>query len=226
MFDAAPDKIFRVARWIARLPGIRHAIPLKVRGRMHRRLSFGRFALLPDRLYLEEVIFPAICSLRPKRMLDVGVRDYTGHLGSLLPSECERWTIDVDPIVAAFGSPGKHIVGSVLEIDRHFPPVSFDVILLNGLFGFGVDRRDEQEAVLRQVRALLREGGRLIIGWDRWPDGRPYVDREHGSSEPLFVDPLRTDAAQSDFRHAAPEELPARKTLNYSWHVFDWFIAR
>jgi SAM-dependent methyltransferase len=192
---------------------------------MHQRLSFGRFALLPDRLYLEEEIFSAISSLRPRRMLDVGVRDYTRHLGSLLPSECERWTIDLDPVVAPFGSPEKHIVGSVLHIGKYFDPGSFDVILLNGLFGFGVDRRDEQETVLRHVRALLREEGRLIIGWDRWPDGRPYVDRECSLSEPLFVDPLETDEVRLSFKHAAPGGLPARKTLNHSWHVFDWFVA-
>lgn len=158
-------------------------------------------------------------------MLDVGVQDYTGNYGRLMPAECERWTIDLDPAVARFGSPGRHIVATVLDMARHFDSGSFDVILMNGVFGFGVDRRDEQERALTEARALLRTGGRLIVGWDRFPDGSPFVMNSEVPAGLRFSDPLEIELVQSSFRHLSPDGLPARKEFVNSWHVYDWFVA-
>lgn len=174
---------------------------------------------------MEETILPALASLRPTRMLDIGVREYTRHYGKWAAEGCERWTIDADPAVVGFGSPGLHVVGSVLDMTRHFENGSFDVILMNGIFGHGVDHRDDQERALMEARALLRDGGRLVIGWDRQPDGTPFVLNDESLSGPRISDPLEIELMQSRFRHVAPCGLPPRKEFANSWHLYDWFVA-
>lgn len=107
-------------------------------------------------------------------------------------------TIDLD---ASRASPGasEHVVGDVCELETLFAE-PFDVILLNGVIGYGLDRKEEVDRALRACAARLRSGGTLVIGvneerptnvdpgsvaaadlfaprpFARWPAGRVTVD--------------------------------------------------
>jgi hypothetical protein len=189
-------------------------------------LSPGVIDQLPDRRYMEEVILPAVARLKPRRLLDVGVESYTQHYGRWFPPESEYWTLDLNPGVAQFGPPGRHIVGNVLDLASSFEPGSLDVVLLNGPFGFGINRLDEQERTIEAVRAVLRPGGRLLVGWDRADDGTPIVMDELQESEARIKDPLELEGIRAHFEHEPPPGLPARIAFDDCAHIYDWFQVR
>lgn len=93
----------------------------------------------------------------------------------------------------------RHVVGNVCDVEALFDE-PFDVILLNGVIGYGLDERSDVERALRGCAARLRPGGTLVIGvneqrptnvdpsslaaaslfesrpFARWPAGRVTVD--------------------------------------------------
>ena len=60
------------------------------------------------------------------------------------------------------------------EIDRHFAPGSVDVIVANGVYGFGIDDRAALGAAFAAARAVLRPGGTLVLGWNDVPALAPF----------------------------------------------------
>ena len=57
---------------------------------------------------------------------------------------------------------GRHIIGDVLDVAAFFAPGSLDVVLLNGLFGFGIEQVIEQE---RTIERCGRCSGRTVGYW-------------------------------------------------------------
>ena len=126
----------------------------------------------PDRRILNDVILPAIlANLEYRRILFVGCAWYTRHYGEQF-SERDFSTIDVDERVKKFGSQ-HHVVGSMTELSRHFGMGSLDVLICNGVLGFGLDTVDGAEQAFREAYLCLRPGGLLVIGWDDVDGFRP-----------------------------------------------------
>jgi hypothetical protein len=120
----------------------------------------------PARIALVNQILPAYAKLAG-RILWIGCRRYTNQYGALLSrhgGEC--WTTDIEPTHAKWGVPERHITGDLLTIDTLFTHQSFDTVLCNGVFGFGVDARDAQLTALKAMHAILMPGGRLLLGWN------------------------------------------------------------
>ena len=109
---------------------------------------------------LEKKIFPKI---KNKKVLLVGVANYTADYPKKLRKN-DLWTIDINPKVAKFGAK-KHIVGSVVEINKFFSNNFFDFIILYGVLGYGLDTLDEAEETMKNCHKVLKEGGILLIGW-------------------------------------------------------------
>jgi SAM-dependent methyltransferase len=153
---------------------------------------------LPERRYLEREIFPAIRALKPRSILFVGVEHYTRHYRrSFEQSGIEYWTLDIEPAVAAHGAPGKHVIASVMDADRHFPSEKFDSAFLNGVLGWGVNTAEEQNQAIRALYKILRPGGVLVLGWD---------DRQ-------TPDPLELESVNTSFEHGHPCLPRARTTF-------------
>lgn len=114
----------------------------------------------PSRYILERKIFPKI---KNKRTLLVGVAYYTADYPKRL-KENHLWTIDINPEAAEFGAK-KHIIGNVVYIDKYFPENFFDVIILFGVFGYGLDKIEEAEKTMRNCARVLKKKGQLIIQW-------------------------------------------------------------
>src|SRR5687768_11038380 len=93
-----------------------------------------------DRRYLREVIFPSVASAGRSRVLFVGVRGYTKSYGSIFERVgVEFWTCDIDPAASPYGAPNRHATADARRLDSAFSLQFFDVVMLNGLFGWGVD---------------------------------------------------------------------------------------
>ncbi len=221
--EALTYQAYRLGRRLVRLPFVDAWIPGTLRARLQSRMLSRVIDQLPDRRYMEDVILPQVALLKPSRLLDVGVEGYTGHYGRWFSTDSDYWTLDLNPDAARFRPTDRHIVANVLDVATYFEPASLDLVLMNGTFGYGIDRLDEQERAIEAIRSRLRPGGRLLVGWDRDRDGQPIVMEEPGPPTTRIKDPTELEAIRSHFRHEPPPGLPARMDFSDCSHVYDWF---
>jgi SAM-dependent methyltransferase len=125
-----------------------------------------------DRETLEHVILPVYAGRQDiATVLFVGCEWYTKHYQTLLPGRTYL-TIDPDPWKSRFGS-RQHIVAGLEKLGEHVQPGSLDLILCNGVVGWGLDDRDDCEQAFRACFDALRPAGELVIGWNDQPEHRP-----------------------------------------------------
>lgn len=147
-------------------PIVKRAVPSPIRIWMRDVLNARRVRRNPVRIVLETEILPAYARLGG-RILWVGCRRYTKKYGSLLSlygGEC--WTTDIEMGHAKWGEPGRHFTWDLTEIDRLIARGTFDSVLCNGVFGFGLNNREAQLAALEAMGNILKPGGRLLLGWN------------------------------------------------------------
>lgn len=128
-----------------------------------------------DRRLLEDAILRRYAGrAAPQCVLFVGTRRYTRSYERLLAGH-RYLSLDVDPRAARHGSSQGHVTACASRAGDCFEPASFDLIVCNGVFGWGLDERDAVEAALRGFHLLLREGGDLVLGWNDMPRHRPFA---------------------------------------------------
>jgi hypothetical protein len=166
---------------------------------------------LPDRLYLRQVMLPAMARMKPANVLLAGTRRYTRRYPEAFDRQTTAvWTIDFDPTAAAFGNGQLHRTGDMCRVDKVFRGVRFDMIHINGLLGFGVDSPDNVLAMIKACHRVLQPSGYLMLGWDS--DRTP--------------DPTHNKEITSRLEHTGFLDAPARHTvtgIEGHDHVFDWF---
>src|SRR5262249_12037216 len=98
-----------------------------------------------------------------QRVLSVGVAWYTKDYARLFSGRTFA-TLDLDPSRTVFGG-DPHVVGDLRDLERYFDSRDpFDVILMNGVIGYGLDVADDVDRALRACAARLRPRGLLVIG--------------------------------------------------------------
>ena len=147
-----------------------------------------------DRYILEQKIIPYFVNSQEfAKVLFVGCGSYTKHYEKWF-GEKEYWTIDINPMKKVYGAK-NHIVGSMSDLNLHFPENSLDLIICNGVFGWGLnDKKDVEEAFAGCFHSL-RKDGVLIIGWDDVPEKKPFpLDTCESLSQflPFIFPPLST----------------------------------
>jgi SAM-dependent methyltransferase len=166
----------------------------------------------PDRKVLEGPIFGALRARDDvRRILFVGVDWYTRRYPRRF-ADRELWTIEPIPGRARHGARGRHVVGSVVELDRHFDAASFDAIVLNGVLGYGLDAPGEQARTFDQLARALRPGGLLIVGWNDVDGHRP--------ARPV---PEMAAGAGLDPTPLPPLAEPRHSTSGDARHTFDFY---
>ena len=121
--------------------------------RNHYHRLFGRalsawgaplMARLTDRQILERAIFPDIVEHREFRdILWVGCSWYTVHYAKLFRDR-SFWTFDFDALKARYGS-ARHVVDGMENLRRHFGVENLDLVLCNGVVGWGLDSHAQLE---------------------------------------------------------------------------------
>ena len=157
---------------------------------------------------LEELILPTFALDQSiKRVLFCGCARYTQAYESLFPHS-EYWTLDPSPRRQRFGSK-LHIVDRLEALNRHAVG-PFDLIICNGVLGWGIRDPEQAEAAIRASHAALVPGGCLLLGWnDVAPRNR--VRPEH-------------IAALAAFTPAPLARLGARvRVPGWHRHVFDFY---
>ena len=143
------------------------------------------------------------------RILWIGCREYTAGYPALLESQgAEVWTTDIDEAAQGFGREGRHRTGDIRFADQLFGDMTFDAILCNGVLGFGVNAPEDQSRALTAMAAILRPGGRMLLGWNLGRIGDPVAA---GLTAPHYA--------------AAPSGgSPSRVVVPGVTHVFDHFV--
>ncbi|MEO5845074.1 MAG: hypothetical protein ABIQ33_09560 [Caldimonas sp.] len=149
----------------------------------------------PDRVYLEETLLPGHAADPALRALVfVGCEWYTRHYEAMFDPDRSRFrTIDIDPRRARHGA-ARHIVAPLQELAAHLAPASVDVIVCNGVYGFGIYDRRELGRALLASHAVLRPGGTLILGWNDVPALAPFDPVGVALASGFARDPARGDA--------------------------------
>ena len=164
-----------------------------------------------DRRVLEKIIFPYFLALPDiYRVLFIGCDWYTKHYERAFFSGCEYWTIDVSPQARKYGGT-RHLVAGVEQLDSNFAADYFDLIICNGVYGFGLDSMDDCNRAFAAIWARLREGGYFIFGWDDIPERTPV--------------PLQSIAALASFERFTPTPLGAARYLTDTCyrHTYDFY---
>jgi SAM-dependent methyltransferase len=129
-------------------------------------LNARRVRRNPGRIALVREILPAYAACGG-RILWIGCRRYTKSYGPLLEQNGGQcWTVDIESAHAKWGETGRHFTWDLLLIDQLLAAESFDTVLCNGVFGFGVDARPAQLAALQAMAGILKPGGRMLLGWN------------------------------------------------------------
>ena len=197
-----------------RAPGLKDLLPKPLRRWLLLRvIGVGRLSEGLDRLksrrFLEDEVLPWL-GQHAARILFVGTAPYTYRYEDLFAARPGQFTtIDVNPAAAVWGAP-DHIVGLIQEIGRWHPAGTFDGVVVNGVFGFGVDDPEAMRATIEAVHHVLKPGGLLVVGWN--------LDR-HADPEGLGL---------YEGRFAPAEGLPWRRRMTFEseTHVYDIYVRR
>ena len=126
-----------------------------------------------DRYILEQKIIPYFVDRKEfTKVLFVGCGSYTKHYEKWFEKK-EYWTIDINPMKKVYGAK-KHITGSMSDLKLHFKDNDLDLIICNGVFGWGLNDRKDVEEAFSGCYESLREGGALVVGWDDVPEKKPF----------------------------------------------------
>ncbi|MFY3138479.1 hypothetical protein ACOTFF_24425 [Achromobacter xylosoxidans] len=131
----------------------------------------------PSRRFLERRIFDYVNRLAdrqrtPQELLFLGVDKHNWHYPRLLRANFH--TLDILPRNAVYGRAGMHWTGDALQMAAHYGVETFDVVIANGLLGFGIDGETGLRRLLAQCHAVLKPGGVLVLGYNDLPERTPF----------------------------------------------------
>lgn len=138
--------------------------PLKTLLRAYKNRRIRR---LPSRIFLETVVIPALAKAGRRRMLFVGTRAYNRPAYERCTAEgILVWSIDMDAAAAADGAPDGHLVGNVCDIEALAGERRFDVIIFNGVLGWGLNNAAEALRAVKAMKNVAAPDGLLFVGWN------------------------------------------------------------
>ncbi|AMG46070.1 class I SAM-dependent methyltransferase [Achromobacter ruhlandii] len=131
----------------------------------------------PSRGFLEQRIFGYLNRLAadrsaPQELLFLGLDKHNWHYPRLLRANFH--SLDISPRNAVYGRPGRHRVGDALAMAAHYGPDAFDVVVANGLLGFGIDGESGLRRLLAQCHEVLKPGGVLVLGYNDLRERTPF----------------------------------------------------
>jgi len=166
-----------------------------------------------DRRQLDEEILPALARNDAyARVLSVGCDWYTEHVEDMFLEAGRQYsTLEIDPKRARHGAK-RHIVAPLAELGAHQAPGSLDLILCNGVIGWGLNDRREIEASMQACVDALAPGGMLLLGWDDVPEKMPMrIDEIQALRALVPASPVGIDRA-------------VIRTPTFTNHTFGFFI--
>ncbi|MBD0349716.1 MAG: hypothetical protein ICV65_01035 [Flavisolibacter sp.] len=169
----------------------------------------NHFNNLPDRKWIKTQLSPKLEKINRGKILYVGCAPYSWDSLKSFNREVDLFTVDNKMRNVIWGGE-KHIVADIQNIDKMVQPASFDMVLLNGIFGYGIDTEAAQTITYQALHSILKPDGLLLIGWN--------YDRS--------TDPLKNTTCRHLFTTSNYEDLESRTCFEDSTHVFDFLRAK
>lgn len=153
-----------VLRWLRdKLFVVRFLFPKPIRKRM----AAVVIRNLPSRRYMLDVLVPAVAASGRTRMLFVGAASYNEPFYRACAARgINVWSLDFDPAAAAYGAPQGHFVGDIRQAPALVAGRTFDIVIFNGILGFGIDNRADAIAAIEAMAGVAEKGAPLVIGWN------------------------------------------------------------
>jgi hypothetical protein len=156
-----------------------------------------------DRSILEEIILPDLAKTTSyRRILFVGCSAYTQWYEGLFKAK-EYWTIDPKKAKRKYGSE-RHIVDSITNVGKYVAEEYFDVIIMNGVIGFGLNRVSAIEQAVDASYDVLAGQGILLVGWNDMRRRTPMdlrVIRSLSKFREYYFEPLQTCHFRAEGTH-------------------------
>lgn len=170
--------------------------------------SSGReFSDLPHRRWITEEMFPYFAAGNPGSVVFVGCAPYTWHYERLLRDRGTDYiTIDPAPNTRVWGS-SHHYVGFVQDLYKLLPAHSVDVVIMIGIYGFGIANDQQLHEALGSIHKLLKPGGVFVFSWNN----------------DISTDPQYHPDLIRQFQHVELGALPKRK--EFKTLVLDFYRA-
>lgn len=152
---------------------VKRVVPARVYGLLRNRLNVTAPLPTEDRRVLEQIIFghyrndPCI-----RTVLFVGCDSYTAHYERRYFAAHDYWTIDPDTTRRRFAAK-HHVIARLQELGKYFPAGFFNLIVCNGVFGWGLNTIEECDAAMLQCHACLAADGYMLLGWNDVPGRDP-----------------------------------------------------
>ena len=164
----------------------------------------------PDRKLLVGWILPEL-SQPGTTILWVGCQPYTRrYLDAIERPGAKCWTLEIEPSARRWGHPRRHTVGDLQMVGTLYLPCQFDVALVNGVFGYGLNTESGQNKAIEGLARVLKPGGLLMLGWNT-----------HRTSDPLGL-----SAIERFYIRSQRPGFEQRITFPESTHVYDFFALR
>ena len=165
-----------------------------------------------DRHFLEKDIFGYVnkrfgSAGKHHRLLFVGLDKHNWHYHRLL--DLQFHTIDIDARNARYGQPGLHRTGSATELAECYDSNFFDVVIANGMVGFGINTLNDFNAMMRGIAEVTKPGGLVVLGYSNLPDRVKFAPADAPALEafteevpdiPLMASSVHT--VNNEFQHA------------------------
>lgn len=143
----------------------------------------------PNRAFLENEIFTYVNRLAAESdagldFLFVGLDKHNWHYPRLLSVDFH--SLDLKKKNAVYGRRGRHKVGNAMQMAELYAENAFDVVVANGLIGFGVDTQADFHRLIAQCHWVLKPGGLLVLGYNDRLERAPFpvdVDGNGGFDE-------------------------------------------
>ena len=165
-----------------------------------------------DRRVLQTVIMPFLAQQEDvHKVLFVGCAWYTRGYRKIFARQ-DYVTLEIDPRAAKYGAE-RHVADTLENVRRHFEEKSLDLIICNGVIGWGLNEKAAVEKAVNGCFECLRVGGTFVLGWNDVPEHTPFpLDECQGLHRftPYTFPPLATS------RHL---------TATYNRHSY-WFYRR
>jgi len=147
-----------------------------------------------DRRVLEQVIFPYFLGDDTySNVLFVGCSWCTKAYNKRFEEKKNYWTIDAWRLKKRYGAK-QHVIDGLQNLGSHFQPGALDLILCNGVFGYGLDGKTDVEQAFQACGDCLREGGVLVIGYADIAERCPFPLADcrslRAAFEPFVFPPL------------------------------------
>jgi len=170
-----------------------------------------------NRRYYEYCLLPFF-RIHPafKRILFTGVGSFTQHYPVFFQKKELVKTIDIQPELEQLFPGDTHITDSVTNIEHHVPAEELDLVLMNGVYGWGLDSEGELAKALDKIFRVMRPGGMLVFGWNDSEERDPLKFRDGNW--------------QNFFKQFRPFEICRKSILslqephNQRKHIFHFYI--